>query len=185
MPRRGARATLVAAMLVASPLPRAHAEEGETTWSFGLAGLAWVTDVADEDLTRQAPLLHVGWRYALTDFWQLGAAARGGVAFGGDPDLEGVAQAFGEARYILDALEWVPFLAAGVGGLLRTSGPDAYAGGDGPALDLSVHAGLGFDYRPSRDWSVGLVGRYFALLTDLDDTTGPFDITLTYSVFSY
>ena len=181
------RSTLVAltlAWVALAPSP-ARAEEGELTWSAGLGNLLTIEPLDDATVTRYAPLLHGSFRYAFTDFWQFGGALRGGVSVGGGRRIEAVGQAFAELRLLIDALEWVPFIAAGTGVLFRSDGPKAYiAAGEGPQLDFTVHLGGGVDYRPQRDWSVGLVVRYHFALTDLPNTTGPIDITAVVSFYS-
>lgn len=135
-------------------------------------------------LGRFFPLASGGVRYAVDDFWELGGFASAGVGVGGGLRPEGLAQLAFEARYVIDALTWVPYLCAGVGGLLRSDGPGAYDGlAAGPAIDLTAHAGFGVEYRPSRDWSVGAVARYHFALTDLARTIGPIDFVISVSFY--
>ncbi len=72
-----------------------------------------------------------------------------------------------------------------VGGISRKGvGPGAWSGIPGPRFDATAHLGGGVEYRPDRSWSLGLVFRYHATLTDLTGTVGPFDLSVTYSFYS-
>lgn len=162
--------------------PPALAEEGELLISADLAHMTGVTPVDEEtSIIRQHTQLGASAHYFLTDFWVLGLSVRGGLAYGDAPDPEGLFQTFAEAQFILDALTWVPWACGGVGMLLRSEGPGAYLGvEEGPALDATVHFGVGVDYRPAREWSIGAGLRWHIVLTDdTSDPTaldGPFEI---------
>ncbi|MGM0574322.1 MAG: hypothetical protein ACQEXJ_01125 [Myxococcota bacterium] len=163
--------------------PPAAAEKGELTWMTGVGQLTLVTEDLPDTVTRHATLVHGGARYAVTDFIQVGGLLRAGVGYGEGLDPEPVGQGLVEARYLIDALTWVPFLAAGFGGLYRGDGPDAYAGGEGPTWDVTAHGGIGVDWRPERRWSLGVVARYHVSLTELGEALGPFDVAVTFALY--
>ncbi len=176
---------MVAVALVALGPSPAHAEEGELAWSVGGGLHSTVTLSGGGSTGRFYPLATGGVRYSLSDFWELGGFLSGGVGLGGGVRAEGMAHLAAEVRYVIDALQWVPYLCAGAGVLLRTDGPDVLTGvGSGPAVDATVHVGVGVEYRPSRDWSVGGVVRYHVALSDLSRTVGPIDVAITVSFYS-
>jgi hypothetical protein len=176
---------LVAAALLLAVPAGAGADEGELRVSVGAGVLLPVTALdAETSLTRPTPILDVAAVYAITDFWQIGLALRGGVALGGGRDPEGVGHVLLDGRFVIDALTWVPWLTFGAGLLVRQDGTDAYLGsGSGPDVDPTAHVGLGVDWRPARQWSLGAVARYHLVLTELDVTTGPVEISLFGSLY--
>ncbi|MFH1530134.1 MAG: hypothetical protein ABIK09_05285 [Pseudomonadota bacterium] len=109
------------------------------------------------DLTDREPVhlggVTAGMEWGLSDFWNLQATISG---FGGGT-ATGVAAAGGtvgiQIATLIDATQWVPYLAAGVRCGLLDIGVDA-------SIDpyLEVYGGGGVDYRPSRSWAVGLFG---------------------------
>lgn len=164
--------------LAAAGPARAEWQEWQLSLGTGYRGLA--ID-GDRQMTVHAPGVFVGAWYGVDDYWQLGAALDAGlglpvVSDGGptpDPAFLGAARV--EARYVLDIVEWVPHLSASVGALFDDVG-------DGARVDLIVGAGLGIDYRPARDWSVGLLGRFDAALTDPDGVGVGWQVALVYSL---
>ena len=182
--RPASTALAVAALLVALAPTAVHAEEGELAWSVGAGFDSTLTLASHGTVARWTPRIGGGVRYALDDFWELGGALAVGVGLGGGPRAEPVFHLLAEARYVIDALQWVPYLCAGAGLLVRGDGPDAYAGpGSGPAFDATLHLGFGVEYRPSRDWSVGAVARYHLALPDPTRTVGPIDVFLSASFY--
>jgi len=158
--------------------PSARAEMDEWQLSFGAGYRGVVLDV-DPGLSIHAPGVALGGWYGLDDYWQLGGGLQAGIGIpvadeGAAPDAGFVGAVTAEARYVLDIVEWVPHLGAAVGALWNGVG-------DG-AVDLIVGAGLGIDYRPARDWSVGLVGRFDLALTDLDGVSATYHVALVYSL---
>jgi len=169
-PRRLGRLALALTTLALSAAP-AHAEEGE--WALSLGPGAWIasTTVGDEEVATVAPTAHLAARYGLDDFWQLGVAVDAGVALSAGHDPAFVGMAHLQAYYFLDVVRWVLWASAGVGALVRGAHPEVLLGAQtGAGVDLSAVVGLGLDYRPARDWSLGLTARYHLVLTDLDRT---------------
>ena len=170
----------------------AHAEMDEWQLSLGPAYRGIVYDV-DPSLALHAPGATFGGWYGLDDFWQLGGAVHAGVAFPiGDAaatlEPAPLAAATVEVRYVLDIVEWVPHvdLAAGVMWSGSGRGQPASAGPSGSsdgAFDAIVGVGLGLDYRPARDWSLGLTGRYDFVLSDWDGVSAAYLVTLVYSFY--
>ena len=74
-----------------------------------------------------------------------------------------VGGAFVGLRYAFDVLRVIPFVDGGIGVLL--------AGGAGQKarVDFGVDLGIGFDYLYSRRISFGLVVRYHAFLTNIEN----------------
>ena len=109
------------------------------------------------DLAGRAPVhlggLTAGMEWGLSDFWNLQATLTGA---GGGTRL-GDAAAGGtvgvQIAALIDATQWIPYLAAGVRGGILDLGVDA-------AIDayVELYGGGGLDYRPQRGWSVGLYG---------------------------
>ncbi len=94
-----------------------------------------------------------GMEWGLSDFWNLQATLSGE----GGGTAAGVAAAGGtvgvQIATLIDATQWVPYLAAGLRGGLLATGLDAHLD-----PDLEIYGGGGLDYRPARGWSVGLFG---------------------------
>ena len=156
--------------------PTASAEQGEHALSAGagLLTMAHAPGVGPEQ--RFAPVIEVAYRYAVDDFWELGANLGAGVGIGGEVPEASLGFIAFESRYVIDALTWVPYLCFGLGALLREDGPRAWSGDGGPTLDVTGHAGLGVEWRPARSWSLGLVAKYHLALTDAVGTTGPIQV---------
>ncbi len=117
---------------------------------------------------------------SLTDFWQFGLSANWGPTFS---HLEGITHGVNvnvEGRFVLDALTWVPYVSFGLGGWARET---LIANDHSWQLDASLFGGFGIDYRPQRDWSVGFLARGHMLITDLENTVGPFDAQLLFSLY--
>ena len=132
-------------------------------------------------LTRLAPILELSYRYAVDDFWEFGGQLGVGAGLGADHQSEFVGHVAFESRYVIDALTWVPYLCIGLGALWRSDGPRAWAGGPEHAVDVTAHLGLGVEYRPARSWSIGLAAKYYLVLTDMAETTGPVHLNVSAS----
>lgn len=133
---RGTSLVLAAAALASSALP-AYATQGEHEVSAGLS--------AGAGSGCAGPWIGADGRWLLhaTDFWAFGAALRDRRC-GGDWG-SGTTAASAEARWTLDALTWIPSLAASAG-LGRT------AQGLVPAL----RAEASMDWRGQPGWGVSL-----------------------------
>ncbi len=160
---------------------RADAEEWKLSLGVGAANTSSTVEEQEEPLlTFTAPSIEVSAIYSLTDFWQIGLTTSWGPTFG---HSEGMSHALNmnlEGRFILDALTWVPYLSFGSGGWARETFEE---GSRQWRFDASVFGGFGVDYRPQRDWSVGLLARGHVMVTDLERTVGPFDAQLLLSIY--
>jgi len=164
-------ALILSALLTATAPSAARAETGELALSLGAGTWVGSATVGDSEIVTTAPTGVVALRYGLDDFWQIGASVAAGVGLSADHDPGFLGLAHLEAYYFVDIITWVLWGVAGVGVLARDAHPDVLAGtASAPALDLTAAVGLGLDYRPDRDWSVGGVFRYTFVLTDLDRT---------------
>lgn len=108
------------------------------------------------DLAARAPAhlggITAGMEWGLSDFWNLQATLSG--AGGGASGVGAAGGTVGlQIATLVDATQWIPYLAAGVRGGLLDLGLDAQ-------LDpyLEIYGGGGVDFRPRRGWSVGLFG---------------------------
>ena len=139
---------ILATLALAAP---AWATEGEHEISVGVAGGALVWPWIGLDAR---------WLYDLTDFWAIGAGLHNRNLF---VDGSGREALTFEARFVVDALQWVPSIGAAAGVGLGQRGADGpvFADGyiapntfpNGPGLYGQVN--LGVDYRPARTWGVG------------------------------
>jgi len=146
----------------------ARADQGE--WQFGAGGGAYM-GAATDDGGRVAPIGALSVTYALTDYWQLGLGVVAGAEVLAPTGPHGLAHVLLDGRFVLDAMTWVPYFTFGVGALIRDDPLDQ-------RTDMTAHVGLGVDYRPSRQWSAGLIARYHFVLTDFAATVGPVEISL-------
>ena len=163
-------------LVVLSVTPRvANAEAGELSLSAGLTAARWADSRGGPAILDSGLALGATWWF--TDFWSVALRLRGTSTITGVDAPAPVMNAALEARYVLDALTWVPWACAGAGG-----GWGDHSGPGGGAAAL-VHAGVGIDYRPSRRWSVGLSGRYYVALTDLERTSGPMALTVALRLY--
>ncbi len=71
----------------------------------------------------------------------------------------------------------MPFVSAGIGGLVRTSVPN-----DDTRFDLALMVGGGLEYRPERDWALGFTGHYDFVVTDFERADA-FSLALVYTLF--
>lgn len=173
-------APALAALLALPPSGAARAEAQEWAWSFGpgLRGLVEAPAADLESSSRYAVGLASGLRYGLDDFWQAGFTVDLGLTV---DDASFVGSLMGELHYVIDIVSWVPYLSAGVGALVRDGTPSA----SGPALrtDLLVAIGGGVEYRPERDFALGLSGRYELVPTDFSRVDGSFQLAVSYVLF--
>jgi len=93
------------------------------------------------------------WFYAAHD-----AKARDTLPAG----LLSVGGAFVGLDYSFDVLRVIPFVQLGLGAFLE------HGAGYATAMDFGLHAGLGADFLVTRGFSLGLVVRYYAFLTNID-----------------
>jgi hypothetical protein len=125
--------------------------------TLALAAPAWATE-GEHEISVGAAASSLGgamlagadarWLYDLTDFWAIGAGLHDRWAWGHLP--LGVQAATFEGRFVLDALQWIPSIGAGVGvGVVSNAGP-SFTGVPWAHLDVGV------DYRPSRKWAIGV-----------------------------
>lgn len=157
----------------------ARAESGEWTLWGGLGG-QWsqVGNAAgDVDDRWVLPSLEIGAVLALDDYWQIGVSCSAGPSFLGDASPE-PAERFGvEARFIIDALTWVPYLSAGVAAVVHHQEVGA------ARLDGALFGGFGMDYRPQRAWSLGGFGRAWATVTGPSHTSLTLDFQVVFSFY--
>ncbi|MBM4397123.1 MAG: hypothetical protein FJ087_15710 [Deltaproteobacteria bacterium] len=111
-----------------------------------------------------------GWRYSLADDWNLWTVASYAGFVGPEPtsDLGGLS--FG-ASYVIDAVSWVPEIYAGAGffsGVARR----------GWEPDVGLIAGLGFEYRPFKEFGAGFRAQYRFLARQFYVSTGTLSIAL-------
>jgi hypothetical protein len=174
-------------VLAVTPAPARGGEPGERRLSGAVATYSTSTTLdAQTVLPHLFVLADVALTWSIDHYWELGLAVRGGGAVAAGDRPEGIAHALLDCRYVIDAMTWSPWLTIGVGALLRTRGTLAYRGDEAavPDVDLTLHAGLGLDYRPSREWSVGLVVRYnLAVTDDLAGMVGPIEAALQASTY--
>ncbi len=127
-------AAVAAAVLTCAPA--AFATQGEQELSLGAAAGASGGLWAGADAR---------WLYDLTDFWALGAGLHDRFQWSALP--AGRQAATLEARFVVDALQWVPSIGGGIGAAI---GHDI-----APTFVPWAHADFGADYRPNRNWGVG------------------------------
>jgi len=160
---------------------QANTGEWKLSLGVGVANTSSTNTPEDEPLlTVTAPSIEISAINSLTDFWQIGLTANWGPTFGHADGMTHALNVNLEGRFILDALTWVPYLSFGIGGWARET----------PAenertwrLDASLFGGFGVDYRPQREWSLGLLARGHVLVTDIDGTVGPFDAQILFSLY--
>jgi len=146
----------LALAVLAWAAPR-EASAYERQWHSGASfGYALTTD--DAALSGFAAGLHLA--YGVDDAWNV--LAEGSFAHFGDVQ---VFQASAGAAYVLDVLEWVPYVGVMGGGELvhlRTDG----CGNECDAMRFGLTVPVGLDYIVSRDFAVGVAGRVHLLLGD-------------------
>jgi hypothetical protein len=160
----------VIALLLAcfAPVPNAMAERGEVTVAMNAS--AWLTTTDSGE--RYGPVGGFDIHWAPHDSWQVGGIVRGGGLCPIGERCHGIGQASIEGRFVFDALTWVPWIAIGTGVLVRADKAASH-------VNPLVHAGLGVDWRPSREWSVGGAVRYHLQVLDLSQTIGPIELAFS------
>jgi hypothetical protein len=156
--------------------PWARAEQGEVAVTITTAG--WLT--ATEGDGGYGPVGGVDVHWSAHDDWQVGGLVRGGVLCTIVSPCEGVGQVSVEARFIFDALTWVPWLA--LGGGIFFGKAESLDGTDVHTTPL-FHAGVGVDWRPAREWSIGGAVRYHLQVMALQETIGPMELGFTASFY--
>ncbi|HEY3358374.1 MAG TPA: hypothetical protein VGQ83_34315 [Polyangia bacterium] len=71
--------------------------------------------------------------------------------------------------FAFDVLRVIPYIDIGIGALLTTGAGQKDSSGRGTFMDFGVEVGIGADYLVSRTFSLGLVARYYAFLTNLSN----------------
>lgn len=154
----------------------ARAEADETVLWGGLQSVSWTRSEAGTTTSAAAVTGVIGARYGIDDFWEVGAQIGGGANLTETTLGAPLGLATLEARYIIDALTWVPWVCAGVGAVLRGEASDPVR-----RVDMAGHLGAGTDYRPERAWGLSLSARLHAPFTDAERSYGPLEVTLAYA----
>jgi len=96
-----------------------------------------------------------GYLNNLTDFWSVGGSAHALRFFDGDRTMRGAL--LGEARYVLDALRFVPWAGVGAGIGFHYDGIGGWSGAHPAVVPV-----IGLDLRPGRAQAYGLtLARHF------------------------
>lgn len=184
---RARRCLLLPVALLLLDGPTLRAEDGEWALSVGPTFRGLVEATSQEDsVFRPGFGGFARLRYGIGDFFQVGGALDAGVTLPTDTsDLAPVGSLVLEIHYVIDIVTWVPFVTLGAGVLIRAERPDET--GSGPSdpsviADLLVTAGGGLEYRPARDWALGLTGRYELVVTDFAHADA-FSVALVYTLF--
>ena len=172
--------TLVVALCAA---PASRAEAGEWAWSVGGSVLSWQAEEQGALERRTAPGVALAVRVSPDDFWDLAMGIDGGAGFGGEDGPVAVGRFYAEARYVLDALTWVPWVCAGAGGLIHGDFGSAGSSEDEISAAITVHLGVGIAYRPRREWSLDLAYRKHTMATDIEGMAGPTEVAVTWSQY--
>ena len=128
----------------------AWATQGEHETSVGITGGMHGVPGVGGTVTSPVGGVYGRWLYDLSDLWGLGAGLHSRVfsADGNYGSSLGSRTAITlDGRFVLDALQWIPSIGAGVG--------VGYGTGVGNTWMPWAHLDLGVDYRPARTWSVG------------------------------
>lgn len=166
------RALVMAATLMLAP-PTATAFPGDQAV---FAGVSYDRMYRDGGPPGHGLGSLVGWRYSLSDDWNLWSALSYAGFVGPKPSSDLAGLALG-AAYVIDAVSWVPEVHAGVGFF---SG----AGSRTWEPDVAAVAGLGLEYRRFREFGVGFRGEYRLLCRQWESTSGTLSIAL-YSAFHF
>jgi hypothetical protein len=148
----------VAASLAISGQARAVERESQIGVDLGVPMLI-VQGASSATLTGASFGLH--YTYGLTDAFNLLADGTSSVMPFGGSGLATVSNVEVGAAYVLDVLQWVPWVGLEAGGYALTG---SSVGGTQilPGAALS----LGLDYRFNRSWAAGVVLRQHLLFTD-------------------
>jgi hypothetical protein len=144
-----------------------------------LGGSAFVGSEKTSDSTRivAGPQLHVALRAPVLPHLQLGILGRFGVSSGKNGSGALGLMTF-EGRYVTGSTDWAPYAALGIGAVFRPT-VDAQGGRSlvqqaAPVMPM----GLGIDLRLTETMMLGISARYSAILSELDRSVGPIDLTL-------
>ena len=154
-----ATVTVAAAFALLSALSQpAGASDGEKIWSLttGYATFSF------EDNNPQGGSLGFDGEYGLSDALWLRASATG-AAYSDGGSLAWSGHAVFGITYVLDVLEYVPYVNLGAGAIVLDSSDDDFE----LQVDPLVEIGLGLDILKSRDFSYG----FFLRVNALTDTT--------------
>ncbi|HUQ06086.1 MAG TPA: hypothetical protein VM261_26465 [Kofleriaceae bacterium] len=151
-------------VLVAGTCGRAWAGDGENAVSAAVGVATYATPNEDMDETLRP--LGGGWLGATYErgfgdyaAWRLnGAGALYGGGSGGGTVMSGIVTA--GLSYRVDVLRYVPYVAVGVGGIVRAGGP--FETGVEPVLELAG----GVDWLKGRDRSWGVAGSLTGFASD-------------------
>jgi hypothetical protein len=163
-----AAASFVVAAVVLAPGSRAHAYEDQIGVGLG-AGYA---NLDLPGLPAHGLALDAAATLGLDDIWAL----RARFTYGYHPDSLGAVHTFvpsGDVLYLIDILEWVPYVGAGLDAVvaLPVVGP--------VQSNLGIHLAFGLDWLLSRRWLLELDLRPVLIVTALDE--GPFYFVSTLS----
>ncbi len=167
------RVSVATALVVLAGLAgRAHAGDGENAVSGGAGFATYSTPNEDEDETLRptaGAALAATYERGFGDYaaWRVHGA--GSIYGGGGLVMSGLATV--GLSYRVDVLRYVPYVAVGVGGIVRSGGP--FETGVEPVLELAG----GVDWLRGRDRSWGLT----AALTGFASDTTTFTIGLRYT----
>ena len=146
------RALVIGILLVIGGPRAAHAGDGENALSAGVGYGTFWTDVEDEDETASPTaggVVTATFERGFTDYASWRVRAVGGLYAGGGTSMTGLATA--GLSYRFDVLKYVPYVAVGVGALVRGGGPF-----DGTDVEPALEIGGGVDWLRSRSRSIGL-----------------------------
>ena len=103
--------------------------------------------------------LSVGYQWGIDDFFNLWVDAgwSGAPADGASAAVSNRVMTTVGVVYHLDSFQWIPYLSTSVGLY------SAFTGEEDPRLALGFELGGGLDYRPAREWSLGLFGMFHAI----------------------
>lgn len=155
------RCLYASAVLVAGLAGRAAAGDGETAVSANAGFATYATPDAEEEETLTPTgggMVGVTYERGFGDYasWRLNGA---GALYGGGGFAQTALVTAGFS-YRVDVLRYVPYVAVGVGGIVRSGGP--FETGVEPVLEL----GVGVDWLRGRDRSWGVAGSLTGFASD-------------------
>lgn len=142
-------AAAVAALALACVAVPVHATAGEQEWSVAAGGGGsslgsggWIAGVDGQ------------WLYHASDFWAWGGSLRGRAG----PQQQS-AVAYADARFTVDALQWIPSLAIGAGGGWQHGEAAAWAIESRVELSLGYRVARGYGWVVRGAWEQAWPGR--------------------------
>ncbi len=185
MPPRHFNTTLGALAIVTMlmVMPKAYAEEGEFSLAIGTGLVITTLDEGHTSRDRFGPLIDLSVMWSLDDFWMLGARLQGALQLEDIDTMGGQGHLTVETRYVIDALVWVPWAAVGFGVLVEAPASAQTGVNEGLAYDLTLHLGAGIDYRPERDYALGMSVRYHFAPLSMPEKMGPIEVGIQGSFF--